>query len=49
MNAVKKIPFRVAQAIAALALLIGIASVNATCYCWFHQPIVPEGMKEFKK
>lgn len=49
MSILKKFSAKSAAILASLALLMGIASVNAACFCWFHQPVVPEGMKKFKK
>ncbi len=49
MSKSKKLSVRLAEIIAAISLLIGIVSVNSTCYCWYHQPKVPQGMQKFKK
>ena len=40
-NAIKIIP--------ALALLLAVSSVSATCFFMSHQPDVPEGLKKFEK
>ena len=34
---------------AALALVLGVASTNAACFSFFHQPKVPLGMEKFVK
>lgn len=49
MSKTNKLSARFAEIIAAIALLMGIVSVNSTCYCWYHQPKVPQGMQRFKK
>ena len=36
-------------AVAGLALLVGVASVNSACIMWYHQPKVPQGMARFGK
>ena len=48
MNMTKKFSANFAKIFAAAALLIGAVSVNSACYCWYHQPKVPEGMQKFK-
>jgi len=35
--------------IASLALTLGVASSDAVCFWWWHQPKVPQGMEKFKK
>ena len=49
MKVLKSISGKSAALFASLALLIGIVSVNSACFCWFHQPVVPQGMNKFKK
>ncbi|MDR1156790.1 MAG: cyclic lactone autoinducer peptide [Oscillospiraceae bacterium] len=34
---------------ASLALVLGVASSQAVCTLWFHQPKVPQGMSRFKR
>jgi cyclic lactone autoinducer peptide len=35
--------------VASMALVMGVASSQATCVAWFHQPKVPQGMEKFKR
>ena len=35
--------------VASFALILGVASVQAPCVAWFHQPKVPQGMSKFKR
>lgn len=49
MRVLKNLSEKSAAMFASLALLIGIVSVNSACFCWYHQPVVPQGMRKFKK
>ena len=33
---------KMATAVASLALVVTAASVNSLCFCWMHQPELPE-------
>ena len=46
---VKALLRKLGSTICALALFVGMTSVNSACFAWFHQPKVPEGMKWEKK
>lgn len=37
------------SAIASIVLLFGVISTQPTCLLWYHQPKVPQGMKNLKK
>ncbi len=49
MKTFNKIILRTGKPLLALALIIGITSVNTACFGWYHQPKVPKGMERFKK
>ena len=42
----KKMVSHVSKAIPAFALMLGTLSVSQACVLWFHQPKVPEEMKD---
>ena len=46
---IRKVTFRIGGLIASLALFFGIASSQAACASWYHQPKVPQAMDRFKK
>jgi cyclic lactone autoinducer peptide len=48
MKNVERFIRRFGGTIASLALIVGVASANAACIWWFHQPKVPNGMKTAK-
>ena len=35
--------------LATFALVFGVASAQATCFAWFHQPKVPQSIYKFGK
>ncbi len=45
----KKFLMSFGSLLASLALFIGVASVNSPSVMFYHQPEVPESMKQFKK
>lgn len=45
----KKILMHLEKAIAAFALMLGMASTSQACVWWFHQPRVPKQMKKIRK
>ena len=49
MKKLSKIGIKFGGLVASCALLVGVASVNAACPVWFHQPKVPKGMSKFKR
>ena len=46
---ISKLTFRIGGLIASLALFLGIASSQAACASWYHQPKIPHAMERFKK
>jgi cyclic lactone autoinducer peptide len=49
MMKIKGVLLKMTGAIAALALFMGIASSQAACALWFHQPAIPKEMKRFMR
>ena len=51
-NTMKKISnniFKLSSSVAALALAIGLSTVNSACVFWFNQPKMPESMNKLSK
>jgi cyclic lactone autoinducer peptide len=40
---------RFAGLLASAALVVGVASSQAACVAWFHQPEVPSDMEKYRK
>ena len=40
---------KMATAVASLALVVTAASVNSLCFCWMHQPELPEGAEMLRR
>ena len=49
MSGIKAATFKLGGILASLALIFGIASTQAVCMSWYHQPKVPQGMEKYKK
>jgi len=49
MSNIKKVTFKLGGILASLALILGVASTQAVCMSWYHQPKVPQGMAKYKK
>lgn len=49
MKKISSIIFKLSSSVAALALAIGISTVNSACVFWFNQPKMPESMNKFSK
>jgi len=49
MKKLSVVAIRLGGLLASLALVLGVASSNATCVMAFHQPKVPQGMSKFAK
>jgi len=49
VNKFQRFVLRFGSSVASIAMLVGVLSIKPTCVLWFHQPKVPQGMKEFKK
>jgi len=45
----KKAFLRMGTMVSSLALVLGVASFEAACFMFFHQPKVPQGMEKFAK
>ena len=45
----KKIIGKLATLLSALALLIGIGTLNSACYLYYYQPEVPKEMDAYRK
>lgn len=48
MTKVKKVLMHMGKSIPAFALMLGVVSNSQACVWWFHQPKVPEQMKNKK-
>lgn len=40
---------KAATVVASLALVVTAASVNSLCFCWMHQPELPEGAEMLRR
>lgn len=49
MRKIKSFFLKYGTALSALALFIGVTSVNSACFTFYHQPQVPAAMNRFKK
>ena len=49
MKKFKSFFLKYGTALSALALFMGVSSVNSACFTFYHQPKVPEAMNRFKK
>jgi cyclic lactone autoinducer peptide len=49
MKKVKEFFGRYGAAISAIALAVGVSTVNSACFIFYHQPKVPAAMDRFKK
>ena len=49
MKKISNIIFKLSSSVAALALAIGLSTVNSACVFWFNQPKMPESMNKFSK
>ncbi len=49
MEKLKLLLAKYGKAVSALALMIGVASVNSACLAFYHQPKMPEAMNSYKK
>lgn len=45
----KKFFAKIATAIPALALMVGVFAVNSACYSYFYQPETPAEMDAYRK
>ena len=45
----KKLIEKLSTLLPALALLIGIGTINSACYLYYYQPEVPEEMDAYRK
>ncbi len=46
MNKFKSFVMKMGRIVPAFALMLGMASVSQACVLWFHQPEVPEQLKQ---
>ena len=49
MKKFKQFMLKHAGAFAALAMVIGISTMNSACFIMYHQPKVPAAMDSYKK
>lgn len=49
MKKISRILLKAGSMLAALALTVGISSMNSTCCFWFNQPKAPEEMEKYIK
>lgn len=49
MEKSEKIVSKLGKPVAAVALHMGIATLNTACFGWYHQPMVPKTMEKFRK
>lgn len=49
MKKFKEFMFKYAGVLSALALVVGISSLNSACYISYHQPKVPKAMDMYRK
>lgn len=47
-NRIVKFLLKHSGALTALALLIGISSVNSACYMMYHQPKMPKALDDYR-
>ncbi len=47
MKKVSSVLLKVGSMLTALALTIGVSSMNSACMMWFNQPKVPEEMEKY--
>lgn len=47
MKKVSSVLLKVGSMLTALALTIGVSSMNSACMMWFNQPKAPEEMKKY--
>ena len=45
----KPLYLKISGMLAALALLVSTANVNATCICWVHQPKLPDNAQKLRR
>jgi cyclic lactone autoinducer peptide len=49
MSKFQKVRKAILSVLPALALLVAIGSASATCFAFYHEPGLPEGLKDFDK
>lgn len=49
MKKLGRIALKLSSSIAALALIIGVSTVDTACYFWFNQPEMPKSIEKFRK
>lgn len=48
MKSLKNIALKLAGYVALLAVMVAVVSNSTACLFWFHQPEVPQGLKNLK-